>query len=317
MIQLVVNELIKIFKHVGTYLMIGILVIAVIASALLMKFSGSGEVPLQANWQEELRQENANLYQQMEEIQVRAPSMEHHLKKRIAINEYRIENNLAPETTMTLWRFIQESNMLISLVGLFSIVIAAGIVANEFQWGTIKLLLIRPIKRSKILLSKYIAVLVFSASMLVLLFVTAAIVGVLTFGLGDGGYIYLAYVDGVVQETHIFGHLLNVFALSSVDMLMLTTMAFMISTVFKTSSLAVGLSIFLLFMGDTVTNFAAMKFESAKYSLFANTNLLAYFDGAPLVEGMTLGFSIVMLIVYFLMFHLFAFSSFTKRDVAS
>ncbi|MFD2875395.1 ABC transporter permease [Paenibacillus rhizoplanae] len=39
---------------------------------------------------------------------------------------------------------------------------AADSVAGEFTWGTIKLLLIRPWSRSKILLSKYISLVIFS-----------------------------------------------------------------------------------------------------------------------------------------------------------
>lgn len=58
-----------------------------------------------------------------------------------------------------------------------------------------------------------------------------------------------------------------------------------------------------------------MKFEWAKYSLFANTNLMDYFNGQPLFEDMTIGFSIAVLIVYFILFNLIAFLFFVKRDV--
>ena len=89
----------------------------------------------------------------------------------------------------------------------------------------------------------------------------------------------------------------------------------MISTVFKTSSLAVGISIFLLFTGTTITNILAAKYDWAKFSLFANTDLFQYMNGTPLVEGMTMTFSITMLIIYFIIFHGIAFLFFTKRDV--
>lgn len=97
----------------------------------------------------------------------------------------------------------------------------------------------------------------------------------------------------------------------------MATMAFMISAVFRNSSLAVGISIFLLAMGGTVTNLLATKFDWVKYILFANTDLTQYFDGSPLVSDMTLGFSIVVLAVYFIVFHVLAFGAFTKRDIAS
>ncbi len=94
-------------------------------------------------------------------------------------------------------------------------------------------------------------------------------------------------------------------------------MAFMISAVFRNSSLATGLSIFLLFMGGTITAIIATKYSLAKYILFANTDLTQYMDGAPLVEGMTAGFSIIMLLIYFGVFQLLAFLVFTRRDIAA
>lgn len=94
---------------------------------------------------------------------------------------------------------------------------------------------------------------------------------------------------------------------------MLTTMAFMISSVFRNSSLAIGISIFLMFMGNTVTLLLANWFDWAKYLLFANTDLTQYLEGTPLVSGMTLSFSITMLVIYFVVFIGLAFWVFRKR----
>jgi ABC-2 type transport system permease protein len=60
-----------------------------------------------------------------------------------------------------------------------------------------------------------------------------------------------------------------------------------------------------------------MKFTWAKYILFANTDLMQYFEGTPMVDGMTLSFSVIMLLVYFFIFQFLAFYVFKKRDVAA
>ena len=60
-----------------------------------------------------------------------------------------------------------------------------------------------------------------------------------------------------------------------------------------------------------------MKFTWAKYILFANTDLMQYFEGIPMVNGMTLPFSIIMIIVYFILFQILAYTVFKKRDVAA
>lgn len=54
---------------------------------------------------------------------------------------------------------------------IFTALVAADSVAGEFTWGTIKLLLIRPWSRSKILLSKYISMVLFSLFSTLLLIV--------------------------------------------------------------------------------------------------------------------------------------------------
>ncbi len=112
-------------------------------------------------------------------------------------------------------------------------------------------------------------------------------------------------------------HLLIYYGLSSIEMIMLTTMAFMISSVFRNSSLAIGLSLFLMFTGGQFTALLSMKFSWAKYILFANTDLMQYVEGFPLLEGMTLSFSIIMLLIYYLIFLFLAFYVFKKRDVAA
>ena len=59
-----------------------------------------------------------------------------------------------------------------------------------------------------------------------------------------------------------------------------------------------------------------MKFDWAKYILFANTDLMQYFEGVPMVEGMTLTFSVIMIVSYFILFQSLAYMVFKKRDVA-
>ena len=73
-----------------------------------------------------------------------------------------MDHEIPPNEDYSIWKFVSDTSNLIQFAGLFAIIIAAGIVASEFNWGTIKLLLIRPIDRGKILASKYLAVIAFA-----------------------------------------------------------------------------------------------------------------------------------------------------------
>ncbi|MCQ6278213.1 ABC transporter permease [Bacillus sp. EB600] len=315
MIGLIQNEWMKIFKRPGTYVMIAILLIVASIFSAIVKFERSGNnIEENKNWEQILMQENDALKKQLENSN--SPQEKQYFQKQIATNAYRINHHIPPEMSYHLWNLVNDTTQLINLAGLFAIIIAAGIVASEFNWGTIKLLLIRPISRWKILLSKYITVLLFAIVMLAILFVYSTAIGYILFGGPDKTSIYLNYYNGTVSEQNMVIHLLINYGLNSINMIMLATMAFMISAVFRNSSLAVGLSIFLMFTGGQLTQLLSLKFSWAKYTLFANTDLMQYFEGTPMVEGMTLPFSIIMLLLYFFIFQFLAFYVFKKRDIA-
>ncbi|NRD75949.1 ABC transporter permease [Bacillus sp. BRMEA1] len=316
MVNLIKNEWMKIFRRPGTYVMITILILSTLLVGIVSKYQEKGPGAADKNWVQTLKEENDALKKQME--QSRSKVEKQYYKKEIVINNYRIQHNLPPkETKYHVWSFVKDASDLIILTGLFTIIVAAGIVASEFNWGTIKLLLIRPINRTKILLSKYFTVILFALFMLAILFAFSAALGAVLFGMPNQSVPYLNYYNGKVTEQNIVIHLLIYYGLNSIKMMMLVTMAFMISTVFRNSSLAIGLSLFLLFTGDQFTALLALKFSWAKFILFANTDLMQYIEGTPLVDGMTMTFSIIMLIIYFIIFHFLSFFVFNKRDVAS
>lgn len=315
MMGLIQNELIKIFRRPGTYVMLGLLVIVIAIAGATMKFNQGNYTTEDLQWKQNLQTENQALKDQME----RAPKGQdfEFYKESIALNEYRIEHNLSPLEEYKTWNFVGDIAQMIDFVGIFIIVIAAGIVASEFNWGTIKLLLIRPISRTKILASKYLTVLLFGLSMLIFVFTFSIVLGAILFGFPESATPHLIYNNGVVTEQPIWLHLIIFYGLNSINMVMLVTMAFMMSAVFRNSSLAIGLSIFLMFTGGQFTMLLASKFEWAKYILFANTNLMQYFEGKPMLEGMTLSFSVVMLLIYLFLFLFLAYYIFKKRDITA
>lgn len=112
-------------------------------------------------------------------------------------------------------------------------------------------------------------------------------------------------------------HLFPAYLLNSVELLFVATISFMISSVFRSPSLAIGISMLLLLLGGLTTSLLAVKYDWIKYTLFANTSLSMYLEGSPLIEGMTLPFSLIVLGIYFIAFILTTWTVFTKRDVVS
>ncbi len=203
------------------------------------------------------------------------------------------------------------------MVTLFTVIIAGDMVAGEFTWGTIKLLLIRPANRAKILLSKYLTTLLFAATLLIVMFITSLIVNGFLYGFQSLNLPHLTVnAAGQVQEGSMLVYVFATYGLKLIELVMIVTMAFMISTVFRSSSLAIGLSIFIMFAGQIIT-LLLMRYSWGKYFLFANTDLTPYLEGQPLAEGMSLGFSITVLLFYFLLFIVLSWEIFRRRDVAA
>lgn len=319
MYNLVVNEWIKIFRQIGTYVMLGLVILLVIANGALTLYFNPAPDASPIDWRTELANANAMMEAELSNDEAFiTPFYREMLTKEMAINDYRLTHDIAPEHTYTAWQFVMESASFINFAGLFVIIVAAGIVANEFSWGTIKVLLVKPFRRWKFLTAKYVAIILFLIFTLAILFISVIAVGIILFGSGEAtSHIHLAYVNGSVVEQSLALHLIKTYLLNAVGVFFLATMAFMISASFRANGLAIGLSIFLLLMGQTVTGLLASKFTWAKYILFANTDLTQYIDGRPMVEGMTMSFSLTMLIIYFVIFQLLAFVFFTKRDVST
>ncbi|PKC50100.1 hypothetical protein RhiirA1_487420 [Rhizophagus irregularis] len=99
-------------------------------------------------------------------------------------------------------------------------------------------------------------------------------------------------------------------------MFMTILFAFMLGTLFSSSTLAVSLSLILLFMGTTITVFLA-KYDFAKFIWFAN-DLTQFLPGtAPIIPDLSLNFAIVVNIVYAIIFLAVSFTYFTRRDVTA
>lgn len=310
---LIKNELMKLYNQKATWIMAVILAVLVIASGVLFKFDGTltgGEAPTGDNWKEELQQQN----EQLMSAEGEPPEVEYPAFQNVEENQYRIENDIKP-TEYNAWDFVRENRPLVALVSLFTIIVAAGVTANEFRWGTIKLLLIRPISRTKILFAKYVSVLIYAMAMLLTLFLLSFVVGALFFGIDGFSQAYVYNQAGEFKDAGIFTFTLSQYLLSFVELVMMATFAFMIAAVFRNTSLAIGLAIFLMMAGSSIVLFFMNK-EWAKYILFANTDLNQFIEGTPFFSGITLGFSIGVLAVYYILFMLLSWIFFTKRDVA-
>ncbi|WCK52546.1 ABC transporter permease [Aneurinibacillus sp. Ricciae_BoGa-3] len=315
MLNLLMNENMKIYRRLRTWMLVVALVLTTIGFLTAQHFTVKPAQIANANWKTNLQQQIKD-DQRMLTVMNRGNDWKARVTSRIHVNQYHLTHNLPP-TDETLWGNMLKAADLVIVVTVFTVVIAADSVAGEFSSGTIKLLLIRPVSRSKILLSKYVATVVFSVLLLLVLFISAFIVSGALQGFHDVGvpYVY-ASNDGIVHTKNIVQEAISTYLYQCVQMIITVTMAFMISTVFRSSSIAIALSVGIMFAGSSIVSFLS-QFSWAKYYLFENTDLTQYLNGTPNIPGMTLSFSVTVILVYFLIFNALSWIVFKKRDVAA
>lgn len=310
---LVQNENMKIYRRPRNWIMTAFIVLALVLFTVLAHLTGPKEVT-NTDWKPQLTK-------QIEEMKsanfsgLPEPAVKH-VQNEIKIGEYQLQNNINPYES-TLWSSMKELSMIIELVSIFTIVVAADMIAAEFTWGTIKLLLIRPASRVRVLASKYTATLLFALFLTVVTFVVSFIIGAVLHGFTgfSNPEIYVGS-DGQIHERLMVLSVLKTYGFSLVKTLMYVTFAFMISSAFRSASMAIALSLVGMFVGNTIVAVFS-KYAWSKYLLFANTDLTVYFGGVPIRSEMTLSFSLIMLAIYFVVFHIIAWLMFTKRDVAA
>jgi ABC-type transport system involved in multi-copper enzyme maturation, permease component len=311
MLNLVRNENMKLFKKLGTKVMMLLLILFVLAAAIIIKVNVKSN---NDNWKTNLQQQNVQYKQELDGSANQDSAK--YAKRAYAENQYRIDHDLPPILNNSLWGFVDGAASLVSLITIFAIIMGSGMVADEYNQGTIKLLLIRPSKRWKIMLSKFISVLLAIIAMLLILFVSSFLIGGIVFGFNGAGQPYLSYANNKIVEVSMVGHLFSTYGLDCVALFMMLSFAFAISNISRNGAMAIGISIGLYFAGSMIVGILS-KFDWVKYILFANTDLNQYFDGVPIVKGMTLGFSVTVLCVYFIAFVIISWVGFCKRDVAA
>lgn len=294
--------------------MIILLALILLGSAAITKWvDNSMNINNIENWQQAEASEMAYNLSMLEDSSLSSAQREY-FEGEVAISEHRLENDLPPYEYNSMQQSVIDSHIMMSVVTLFTVIIAGGIVAAEFSQGTIKMLLTRPVKRWKILSSKYLAAMLYALLLAIILFIVTALASLIFYGVDEG--IFLVWNGSEVVEGSFWLEGLKMAALSFASVWIIGTFAFMLGTVFRSSSLAIGLSIFLMFTGIQAV-FLLSNYEIVKYYLFTHTDLTQYYTGFMPVEDITMTMSVIVLLVYFLIFMAISYFTFSKRDVAA
>ncbi|UPW84903.1 ABC transporter permease [Lysinibacillus sp. Ag94] len=312
LLKLIQNEWMKLWHKKGTWVMVALVILFIIGPGIMLKYFDT-KITEDITWQESEQQAINNNKEFMNEDNISVEDKKY-FEEQIAISEYRLANNVPSQVDGSVESFMSLTGGMLTLVTLFTVITAASIVSSEFSTGTIKMLLTRPVSRAKILTSKLLTTFIFGLLLFVVNVVVSALVGLILFG-GTTG-VELEMVNGQIVEKAVWNDLAYHYLLSGGSFVMSILFAFLVGSVFRSSSLAIGLTMFLSFTGGMIVMFLS-RFKIVKYIWLTHSDLTQYEKGNFIIDGMTMPFSLTILAIYAVIFLVISYMTFMKRDVTA
>ena len=237
-----------------------------------------------------------------------------------AISEYDIVNKTTSGLTsdargLLLNAFSQFELFII----IMAIMLAGSIVSEEFSKGTIKLLLIKPYKRTVILASKFITCVIMLIIIIVLVLLMQFIVGgiVQGFDLFNTPAVVYNHETNQIEEIGIVSYL----AMQTLGKLpiyiALMTLAFALSTIFTNTALAITIAL-LGYMGAPFVTMIGLQFnlDWMRYFITPNWDFTQFFFGnLPDYAGLTPIFSGIIVAIYMIIMLIPTFVIFKKKNI--
>lgn len=327
MLNLVVNEWNKVFfrknNYVTLFIILGTSALLSLMPLLFNDEAAFEDISYGKDWQNQatnqiasLEKENAKLLTSESEVSFVNEVTASDNQGEIERLNYHLKENIKPPANNNLYNSLIGTSRLNLLIGIFVTIIASAMVSKEFSMGTIKLLLIRSYSRSKILTSKYIATLLITVTYYMSLYIATLVVALIISEINTTPeYVYISS-NGTYMHSNFWMYFLGILASNIIYLIIIATIAFTLSTISRNTSLSLGTTLGLLFLGPPLMFYLSTKTELAKYLLMANWNLTNYLPGnSPSMEGMTLPFSMIINSLYLILLLFVAYYSFNKKDI--
>ncbi len=241
--------------------------------------------------------------------------LEEEIMKDNYILENKVDLNKGDSLNAVLRNFPNEFGLFILI---YTVMISGSIVSEEFNKGTIKSLLTKPYKRSKIIISKLLTVLLLIPVLILMMILGEIIIGGLILGfksLATPVLIFNSHTLSLVKFNIFIYLLLSV--LSVLPMyLVLGCFCFMLSTLTNSTSAAITIT-FLVYLFGNIASSLALTYNLKILKLLVSL----HWDFSYLVNCLEnpYGFkwltSLIVILIYLIIMVVISVVNFAKKDV--
>lgn len=319
MISLIEVELRKYFLKKSTFFIISFFAVFIILTATYLKVTTSIDIKQDLNTEiEELNKSNKEIEKNLQEEESTNfkqiyTDMYKSNDEKMLILRYAVDNDIPYKQNSSIGLANKMIDFSIFTI-IFIICIASNSICNEFASGTIKYTCIRPISRKKILLSKFLMIIMVSVLITLFIFVFSSIVGYIVFGVFTDNNIYIDSSGSIIVENIINSTVIKYLSLI-VDLIVIIVITLLFSTMTTNNSITI-ISVIAFYIGGNMMSNVLKNREFAKYILFSNMNLAQYLPGQiQKVLNNSPTFSISIIFIYVSIFYILASSMFSRKEI--
>ncbi len=319
-------ENMKLWKRISAKAMLIIMLVLVVLATGVYKYytvskNISNTTAVSENWKQDLKKTVAGEKVQLAKAEKSTSTRESvgigTIKKNIAEGEYRINNNIKPESKTSVWTSATDlySSGFSSLIILFTVIVCTASVAGEFSEGTMKMMISRPYRRFEILSAKLISSLIYCIVLIITTFVLIFICLGILFGFNGINGKEMIWISSKIVYAPAALKTLLIIGLGFLRATVFIIIAFAISAISRSRSIATGFSIFLLLAGEGIITILAQFFTWGKYLPLAVTNFSRFVTSGTIIAGTSLSFALIISLAYSVLFCFLGYYIFQKRDI--
>ncbi|MGG4147240.1 ABC transporter permease [Paenibacillus algorifonticola] len=276
-----------------------------------------------ADWRNEVLQQITDMQNRLSSNRI---PEEWKKQQRIAVQQlqYYLDHDVNPSSPNGVTFTREFMNNAVGLfIPLLVLTIGSDLVSGERGTGTIKMLLTKPVRRWKVLLSKLAALTLYVSLLVGVMVLLCYLISGMFFGYGGWGLpIFTGFTINGSEVNTSFVHIVPqwLYMLMQTGLVWLSAMtvailALMVSVLVRSTAASMVIMMASVIAG-TILSSMSSSWENAKYLFAVNLNLPTYLEGSPPpIEGMSFSFSLIVLAIWAIAGLIVSFSVFTKQDI--
>ncbi len=226
-------------------------------------------------------------------------------------NEYVSNQNMVNNiSNIKLNKIMNNGVTLLIFSSIIMIIISSSMLGNEINKKSIKELLTKPYRRSKILISKYLATYIITFLLTIFIFITYIL------------FVYFLTKNNYIVRIQTIFKYLSIFIVNSIPIYFLSTLTIFLTTFIKNQKIIIPMNTILFIMSPAIFNFFLnIKFKYIIYTFipYLDFSIFKDFYSIYLLNiEYNMNFSrilgIIVLLLYSLVFIIISIKIFNRKD---